>query len=94
MFITLSQHARLSEAVRSLVQQVLPDDLDRPTPCAHWHVKALLEHMVGQDEGFIAALRNDVGVDAFAPRPLGEAPGEAYAASSVAATSAFGGVGS
>jgi uncharacterized protein (TIGR03086 family) len=46
--------------------------------------------MVGQDEGFIAALRNDVGVDAFAPRPLGEAPGEAYATSSVAVSSAFG----
>jgi uncharacterized protein (TIGR03086 family) len=90
MFITVSQHARLSEAVRSLVHQVLPDDLDRPTPCAQWHVKALLEHMVGQDEGFIAALRNDVGVDAFAPRPLGAASGEAYATSSVAVTSAFG----
>jgi uncharacterized protein (TIGR03086 family) len=90
MFITLSQHARLSEAVRSLVQQVSPGDLDRPTPCAQWHVKALLEHMLGQDEGFIAALGNDVGVDAFAPRPLGAAPGEAYATTSVAVTAAFG----
>ena len=30
-----------------LVEGVAPDQLDRPTPCSDWDVRALVEHMVG-----------------------------------------------
>src|ERR1700742_1759826 len=38
-----------------IVAQVAPDDLDRPTPCAGWDLRALLAHMTVQHLGFAAA---------------------------------------
>jgi len=34
-------------ATAELVKAVRPADLDGPTPCAEWHVRALLSHVVG-----------------------------------------------
>ena len=48
MFITVSQHARLSEAVRSLVQQVLPDDLDVVRDAISSAIAAALSDRHGQ----------------------------------------------
>jgi uncharacterized protein (TIGR03086 family) len=45
-------------AVRStvhLVSGVTDADLSRPTPCAEWHLGALLTHMTAQHRGFAAA---------------------------------------
>jgi len=67
----LALHRRAATAVQPVYAQVQPDDLDRATPCADWNLQQLLRHMVGQDHGFAAAVRADVGVDVFHPRPLG-----------------------
>jgi uncharacterized protein (TIGR03086 family) len=40
-----------------VVAQVSPDDLDGPTPCAHWTLRDLLAHMTVQHHGFAAAAR-------------------------------------
>lgn len=64
----LSIHRCAVDAVRPIVARVRPDDLDRPTPCAGWDLRALLAHMIGQDHGFAAAALADVTVEAFAPR--------------------------
>lgn len=61
-------HRRAVDAVRPIVARVRPADLDRPTPCAGWDLRALLAHMIGQDHGFAAAALADVTVEAFAPR--------------------------
>jgi uncharacterized protein (TIGR03086 family) len=81
-------HRRALDAVRPIVARVRPADLDRPTPCAGWDLRALLSHMIGQDHGFAAAVLADVSSEAFAPRgPTVEAH-EAGAAAVVAAFAA------
>jgi uncharacterized protein (TIGR03086 family) len=72
-------HRRSVAGLRPVVDRVTPPDLDRPTPCAGWDLRALLEHMTGQDRGFAAAVRAaragaDADVTAFAPHPLGTSP--------------------
>jgi uncharacterized protein (TIGR03086 family) len=76
----LELHRRSLEAIRPIVARVRPADLDRPTPCAGWDLRALLAHMIGQDHGFAAAVLADVSVDAFAPRVPSIAAHEAGAA--------------
>lgn len=54
-----------------LVATVTDADLDRSTPCAGWHLRALLAHMVGQHVGFATAVRKgDAPVEAYAPIPF------------------------
>ncbi|TWF80973.1 uncharacterized protein (TIGR03086 family) [Pseudonocardia hierapolitana] len=72
-------HRRSVTGLRPVLDRVTPADLGRPTPCAGWDLRALLEHMAGQDRGFAAAVRaaragDDVDVSAFAPHPLGPSP--------------------
>jgi uncharacterized protein (TIGR03086 family) len=71
--------------LRSVVARVTPAELTRPTPCAGWDLRALLEHMTGQDRGFAAAVRaagngGEVTASAFAPHPLGPSPAADVAA--------------
>ncbi|MFC0627112.1 TIGR03086 family metal-binding protein [Kribbella deserti] len=40
---------RVVEAVTLLVSKVKPDEFDRPTPCADWDVRALLNHLVWEN---------------------------------------------
>lgn len=75
----IALHRRTVAGIRPVLDRIGPADLDRPTPCAGWNLRALLEHMTGQDRGFAAAVRatragDDVGVEAFAPHPLGPSP--------------------
>ena len=75
----LELHRRAVAGTRPVVDRISPADLDLPTPCAGWDLRALLEHMTGQDHGFAAAVRaartgGEVDVAAFAPRPLGPTP--------------------
>ncbi len=75
----LELHRRSVAGLRTVVDRVTPADLDRPTPCAGWDLRALLEHMTGQDRGFAAAVRaartgDDLDASAFAPHPLGPSP--------------------
>jgi uncharacterized protein (TIGR03086 family) len=69
-------HRRAVAGIRPVLDRVEAADLGRPTPCAGWDLRALLEHMTGQDHGFAAAVRaahdgGEVDVSEFAPRPLG-----------------------
>ncbi|MDH2415887.1 TIGR03086 family metal-binding protein [Nocardioides sp. CER19] len=68
-----------TDDLRGLFEQALDDattqvaraasaDLGRPTPCTDWDLGALVGHMVGQNEGFAAAVS------------AGDAPLSAYAA--------------
>jgi uncharacterized protein (TIGR03086 family) len=81
----LELHRRAAAGLRPVVDRVTPADLDRPTPCAGWDLRTLLEHMAGQDRGFAAAVRaarvgDEVDVSAFAPHPLGPSPAATLAA--------------
>jgi uncharacterized protein (TIGR03086 family) len=77
-------HRSAVAGVRPVFARISPSDLGRPTPCAGWDLRTLLEHMTGQDRGFAAAVRAsragaDVGESAFAPRPLAPSPAETLA---------------
>ena len=52
-----SSHARSAAAIRPVIAAVTPSDLDLPTPCTGWDLRALLAHVTGQDHGFAAAVR-------------------------------------
>ena len=48
---------RTFASTRTVVAEVRPEHLKRPTPCAEWDVQALLDHMNGSIEsfGYVAA---------------------------------------
>ena len=60
------QHRRALAQAGEFVEHVHPGDLARSTPCAGWDLRALLTHMVGQNDGFAAAVT------------AGDAPRSAY----------------
>lgn len=63
-------HRRALDDTTELLADLEPADLDRPTPCTDWDLRALLAHMVGQNDGFAAAVTDpDTAADAFAPGP-------------------------
>lgn len=85
----LRLHAWSTVLAQAQVAEVTPTDLDRPTPCTGWTLRALLEHMVGQDCGFAAAAHGDVSVERFAPQPLTAPSGAAHARAAAAVVTAF-----
>jgi uncharacterized protein (TIGR03086 family) len=91
----LDLHRAAVDGLRSVVARVTPADLVRPTPCTGWDLRALLEHVAGQDRGFAAAVRaagdgRDVAASAFAPHPLGQSPAAEVAAGLEDVVAAFG----
>jgi uncharacterized protein (TIGR03086 family) len=79
-------HVRALTVATPFVARALVD-LDAPTPCVGWDLRALLSHMVGQNLGFAAALRDgDAPGAAYLP-----APPDGWTASADALTSAFAG---
>ncbi|MEU9043120.1 MULTISPECIES: TIGR03086 family metal-binding protein [unclassified Kitasatospora] len=72
-------HAQSMELAADVVDAVRPEHLDLPTPCADWTLRQLLEHCVGQHQGFAAAARG-AGPDLalFADAPLGADPAGAF----------------
>lgn len=65
-----SLHRRALEVAGELVARVRPADLARPSPCAGWDLAALLTHVIGQNHGFAAAVRDgDAPVAAYAGPP-------------------------
>ena len=63
-------HRRALDDTTALLADLTPADLDRPTPCADWDLRALLAHMVGQNDGFAAAVADpETPASAFAPGP-------------------------
>ena len=65
---------RESLAVASgYIARVTDADLDRSTPCSEWNLRQLLEHMIGQHEGFTEVVRTGAAA-ASAYRPLPFSP--------------------
>jgi uncharacterized protein (TIGR03086 family) len=63
-------HRSAIEAADEHVRRVTREDLGRPTPCASWTLADLLAHMVGQHDGFAAAVRDGhAPASAYAPVP-------------------------
>jgi uncharacterized protein (TIGR03086 family) len=61
----------LDQALRStlaILAKVGPDDLDAPTPCASWDVRALVNHFVGTARWWAAIV---AGADASAGKAAG-----------------------
>jgi uncharacterized protein (TIGR03086 family) len=87
-----NQHRAATEAVRPIVAAVEPSDLGRPTPCAGWDVRELLNHIVAGNwwASRLAAGESidDVGSDLDGDQ-LGDDPLGAYERSADAAASAF-----
>lgn len=81
---------RSVRATVDLVNTLKPTDLDRPTPCAGWAVRDLLEHQIVQNHGFaLAATGERSDLAGWQPRPLGDDPVAEYAASAEAVIAAF-----
>ena len=78
---------RAVDIAHAVMQKVTPSDLDKPTPCPDWTVRALANHMVGGCMLFSRA----VGGEAITQRPaptdlLGDDPAGAYGQAAEAAT--------
>jgi uncharacterized protein (TIGR03086 family) len=75
----------------ALVERVTAADLGLPTPCAGWDLAALIGHMIGQNDGFAAAVRDgDAPLSAYASRRLdAEAPGQRWRESADGLRAAF-----
>lgn len=55
----LAQLGQLGPTLGKVVAGIHPDQLDRPTPCAQFTVRGVLEHMVGGATAFAAAFRGE-----------------------------------
>jgi uncharacterized protein (TIGR03086 family) len=63
-------HDRALRQATKVIAEVSPADLDRPTPCVGWDLRALLAHCIGQNHGFaVAVAGGDAPASAFAPWP-------------------------
>lgn len=80
--------ATVVRATVALVASISPADLDRPTPCADWDLRALLAHMTAQHRGFAAAAVGR-GADEAVWRPDPQDPIEGYAPSAADVITAF-----
>ncbi|MEV1178027.1 TIGR03086 family metal-binding protein [Nonomuraea sp. NPDC049784] len=81
---------RSVQATIDLLDTLKLDDLDRPTPCAGWAVRDLLEHQIAQNHGFaFAATGQRSDLAGWRPRPLGADPAAEHAASARAVLAAF-----
>ena len=80
-------HRSAIAAATTVVDRLAPADLVRPTPCDGWSVADLLAHMIGQNRGFAAAVRDgDAPEIAYVPVPFAR---ELWASSAGELTSAF-----
>ena len=66
----LSQLDLLAPHLGGVVAGITPADLDRPTPCADFDVRGVLEHMVGGATLFAAAYRGTTPTEPDTTDPL------------------------
>lgn len=63
----LALHRETTAEAGALVARTADADLHLPTPCADWDLADLLAHMIGQQDGFAAAVaRGDAPASAYA----------------------------
>lgn len=55
----LTQLGQVGPLLMGVTAGLAPDDLDRPTPCAGFTVRGVLEHMIGGATAFAAAYRGE-----------------------------------
>jgi len=60
--------ARADAHFAQVIRQVSPDDLDRPTPCAGWDVRALLRHVIGGNRMSVVLLEGGTAEEALSVR--------------------------
>lgn len=60
----LTQLAQVGPLLAETVGAITPDQLDRPTPCAEFTVRGVLEHMIGGATAFSAAYRGESPTEA------------------------------
>lgn len=65
-----TQLGHLAPALGGVVAGVTPDQLNRPTPCADFTVRGVLEHMIGGATMFAAAFRGEVASEPDLSEPL------------------------
>ena len=79
----LTQLEQLGPHLGGVVAGITPDQLDRPTPCAEFTVRGVLEHMIGGATAFAAAYRGQPPAEPDVSDPLagfGPALGDLVAA--------------
>ncbi|MGH8975254.1 MAG: TIGR03086 family metal-binding protein [Acidimicrobiia bacterium] len=74
----IATHAETLRTTQRVVDGIKPDQLDLPTPCSEWDVRALLAHMVGVNEVFAAAVRGEEPGATSEDDILGDDPAGAY----------------
>ena len=55
-----------TDGAAAVIGTLKPDDLTRPTPCEGWDVRALINHMVGVNHRFAAAVTGEAPPDVSA----------------------------
>jgi uncharacterized protein (TIGR03086 family) len=85
----IATHAETLRTTQRIVDAVKPDQLDDPTPCAEWDVRALLAHIVGVNEVFAAAVQGKEPGATSQEDILGDDPAGAYRRSMEEALSAW-----
>jgi uncharacterized protein (TIGR03086 family) len=81
---------RAVDIAHAVMQKVTAADLDKPTPCPEWTVRALANHMVGGCLLFSRAARGEAITERPAPTDLlGEDPAAAYGQAAEAATESW-----
>ncbi|MFE2226109.1 TIGR03086 family metal-binding protein [Streptomyces kronopolitis] len=83
---------RALQVTETLVDQVRPEHLSLPTPCAQWSLRQLLAHMTGQNYGFASAADGETtDASAWADRYVDSADevARAFRASAARVTAAF-----
>ncbi|MEV7024163.1 TIGR03086 family metal-binding protein [Kitasatospora sp. NPDC093558] len=72
-------YARSVDLAAEVVDTVTPAHMDLATPCGDWTLRRLMEHIVGQHQGFAAAARG-AGPDLalWADAPVGDDPAGAF----------------
>lgn len=78
------------DVTRAYVAATTPGQLGRPTPCAEWDVRALLNHVIGNNDLYAAGASGlPIDWDERARDRVGDDALAAYDRSAAAATSAF-----
>ena len=84
----LALYARAIPIANRIVANVRPDQLDAPTPCTEWDVRALLNHTAGLNRALAAGAAGEPPPAQDADH-LGDDPAAAFAAAANAAHAAL-----